>query len=541
MALRRLSIKTLFISFFLILTLFYSQGAQAAKIDNLEFLASLDNLGKLSVNQSISYDFEDSQSALVELFIPQKYRLADQSFKLHITDIVVRDSAGNALTFETKARGDNLVLTVSGGQRFFSGLVTFRLQYQASGLVNYDLNQDLFYWDLTGQAWPLRIKRSQLQLSLPKKIALDNSQLVCLSGPLDKALKCRASVVDNSTDEAVLIFDNTFELLSGESHRVSFNLPKGFIYEPSWRELIVNFLIKHRFVFLALLSLVFIVFISRFIAKNLNINRDSDLQSAPPSGLTPAELSLLLDGSVSHQALIAEILHLAIRGYLKITRVFNGVSDDYQLTQLQDPRTAVSDYQQSLLSAIFASSSELSLLSVGSSLSANFNLINDQLHHSLADKGHLVKNILRVKVICLLIGLLVMVAGSLFVTVQLQAQFWGLVLAAGLGIVMIAGALLLPHSTKQGRVCRRKILAFRSFLVSVSEKSNQKNQVQFETYLPYSLVLGVEQDWAYQYKGVFLSPATWLSDSTILENYNSLLLVDTIDSFARSCHEYLFN
>lgn len=542
MALRRWPLKTLASSLFLFFTLFFAiPVAEAAKIDNLQVAASLDNLGNLSVNQSIVYDFEDAQTATVDLFIPLKYQGADRNFKLRLTNIAVFDSTGLALPFQSKADDDTLILTVSGGQKFFSGLTTFRLQYQAIGLVSYDSNQDLFYWNLTSHAWPLRIKRSQLQLTLPKKIALDSGQLGCLSGPLDKPLRCRAIVVESVTDDGLLNFDNSFELLAGESHQVFFTLPKGLIYEPTWRELILALIIRYRFWGLALLLPLIVIFSLYIFRRYRQADNDNELQSAPPSGLTPAELSLLLEGSLSQRALIAELLHLAIRGYLKITRVFNGVSDDYQLTQLQDPRSAVSNYQQSLLSIIFATGSELSLTSVGPILSDNLSVISDQLNRSLSDKGHLVKNILHVKVICLLLGLFLMVGGSLLVTVQFQGQFWGLVASAVVGISVITATLLIPRVTRQGRLCRHKIISFKNFLLSAAESSNQKNQIQFETYLPYSVVLGVEQDWAYQYKGVFLNPATWLSDSTIIQNYNSLLLVDTVDSFVHASENYLFN
>jgi hypothetical protein len=541
MALRRQHLSSFLIGLLLFAAfLFSAPVSQAAKIDDLQLAASLDQAGSLSVVENLLYDFEDTQSPTVNFFLPLKYKYQDHSFKLTFDNLAVFDESGSALPLQTKTEGDALVLTATSDRRFFSGQVRFRLQYQVSGVVSYGLDQDLFYWDLTSRSWPLRIKRSQLQLTLPKKLALDASQLSCLSGPLDKELKCRSLILESSGEETVLHFDNTFELLAGESHRVALNLPKGFVYEPSWSEILLALVLNYRWPLISAGVLILIWLAWHLLSRLKRHQAVSDLQSAPPSGLTPAELALLFEGTVSRRALIAEILHLSIRGYLRITRVFNGVGDDYQLTQLQDPRTAVSDYQQTILSSLFFGGSEVSLLNVGHNLAGNLNLINQQLHQSLADKGHLVKNIIRVKLVSLLFGLLVMVGASLLAGVYFAGQLWALILAAALGIIIIATALLLPSITKQGRLCRLKINGFKSFLLS-AEVSNQKNQVQFETYLPYSLVLGVEQDWSYQYKGVFLSPALWLSDSTILENYNSLLLVDTVNSFTHSAEEYLFN
>lgn len=390
MALRRQHLSSFLISLLLFAAfLFSAPVSQAAKIDDLQLAASLDQAGSLSVVENLLYDFEDTQSPTVNFFLPLKYKYQDHSFKLTFDNLAVFDESGSALPLQAKTEGDALVLTATSDRRFFSGQVRFRLQYQVSGVVSYGLDQDLFYWDLTSRSWPLRIKRSQLQLTLPKKLALDASQLSCLSGPLDKELKCRSLILESSGEEAVLHFDNTFELLAGESHRVALNLPKGFVYEPSWSEILLTLVLNYRWPLISTGTLILIWLAWHLLSRFKRHQTVSDLQSAPPSGLTPAELALLFEGTVSRRALIAEILHLSIRGYLRITRVFNGVGDDYQLTQLQDPRTAVSDYQQTILSSLFFGGSEVSLLNVGHNLAGNLNLINQQLHQSLADKGHL--------------------------------------------------------------------------------------------------------------------------------------------------------
>lgn len=222
-----------------------ASSLSAAKIEDLQVVASLSNNGQLQVSETIVYNFEDAKVATVDLFIPTRYSYQDHDFFLAIDKLSVLDSKGKALNFKASAETDHLSLELSDEQRFFSGLVTFRLNYLASGLINYGLDQDLFYWNFTGSSWPIKIKRSQVTINLAKKVVVDSDQLQCFYGPPAKNLKCRAKLIDDQLETASFVFENPFELFVGESSSVTFNLPKGLIEEPNWLDLAKSFFLRN--------------------------------------------------------------------------------------------------------------------------------------------------------------------------------------------------------------------------------------------------------------------------------------------------------
>lgn len=101
------------------------------------------------------------------------------------------------------------------------------------------------------------------------------------------------------------------------------------------------------------------------------------------------------------------------------------------------------------------------------------------------------------------IGILVVV---FFLTSQTFAIFAGLVIV--INIIFIS---ILKRRTLEGRLLQDQIEGFKWFL-SVTEKDRmnfhnppEKTPALFEKFLPYALVLGVEQKWAEQFANVFAS------------------------------------
>ena len=87
------------------------------------------------------------------------------------------------------------------------------------------------------------------------------------------------------------------------------------------------------------------------------------------------------------------------------------------------------------------------------------------------------------------------------------------------GIFAIFFSRAMPRKTKRGAEVNVAINGFKWFL-SVTETERlkfhnapERSPNQFEEFLPYAMVLGVEKEWAEQFKSIYLTPPEWYDGS----------------------------
>jgi uncharacterized membrane protein len=104
-------------------------------------------------------------------------------------------------------------------------------------------------------------------------------------------------------------------------------------------------------------------------------------------------------------------------------------------------------------------------------------------------------------------------------------------------VMFVTSLLVLGHRlTPKGLSVLKKILGFREFL-QLTEKDRVEllnaPELQpeiFEKFLPYAMVLGVEDKWAKKFEGIYNTIPNWYEDPTIT-NFNSYSLTKDLTSF----------
>ena len=89
---------------------------------------------------------------------------------------------------------------------------------------------------------------------------------------------------------------------------------------------------------------------------------------------------------------------------------------------------------------------------------------------------------------------------------------------------MVLGSLM-PKKTKLGSDTKDQLLGFKQFL-SVTDKERfafhdapEKNPQQFMQYLPFAIAMGVEKQWAEQFKDMYIEQPDWYQG-----NYGSAII-----------------
>jgi len=256
-----------------------------------------------------------------------------------------------------------------------------------------------------------------------------------------------------------------------------------------------------------------------------------------PDNLTPLEVSALMHQGARQKDISAEIIRLAVLGYLKITRTEEkhllSKSASYTLERMTPQKeTALSDAERILLDKIFGGKDSIKLSDLNQKFYRNVPKIKKSTMQSVISKGYYAKDPAKTR--GLYIGI-----GAILAAIGIFASFsaaWVIALILS-GAVVICFGFIMPKLTEKGMEAKQDILGLREYL-QIAEKDRinfhnapEKNPQLFEKLLPYAMVLGVEKVWAKEFEGIYTTPPAWYSDP-YGGAFNSLIFVNSMSSFS---------
>lgn len=161
-------------------------------------------------------------------------------------------------------------------------------------------------------------------------------------------------------------------------------------------------------------------------------------QYEPLKDLSPIEAATLINESFEIQNIPAEIINLAIKGYLKIKRKekssFFGKTD-YLLIKVKEPDDSVDKNQKELLKNIFAKETEISLSKINAE-DIRIKEFEDNVYKSVTDKKYFAGNPKNIRIPYIIIGSLIIFFSFFFLSI---GPIWFLsVLIAGPIIIILA-------------------------------------------------------------------------------------------------------
>ncbi len=222
---------------------------------------------------------------------------------------------------------------------------------------------------------------------------------------------------------------------------------------------------------------------------------------SPPDNLTPAQVGTIFDDTSSYRDLTAEILFLAVKGYLKIEKIKGSDKPDFILSLLKDSYSKeLHGFESNLLASIFINAKSVRVSEMTAQLDINYSLICDMIWRSVVEKGYYTSDPRSIHFKYALyafpfifLGILVMRTGVLF------GPGFSILLS---GVIIFLFASFMPARTKKGVYVWKQIFGFKQYL-EVAEKErldklndpDKNTDLQIEPNLPYAVALGVEKDW----------------------------------------------
>ena len=355
----------------------------------------------------------------------------------------------------------------------------------------------------------------------------------CFEGVFGTTNECATSESGN-----ILEYKSTGVMDPGQGLTIVNGWPKGITPEPTMLQKILD-VVRDNWTLFAPFVVFFLMY--RLWSKK---GRDPKgrgtiiAQYAPPDKLAPAEIGTMVDGSADNKDVSSTIIDLAVNKFLKIKRTeekgFLGMkSTEYTFTKLknEDPER---NFEKEVMTGIFDGDKEKKLSDLKNKFYKTLQSVKSQLYKDVTEKGYYAKNPNTVFGMWIVIAIVGggMLAGF-FGAIQ---GGWGVFSGIVSGIIMLIFGWLMPAVTQKGALLKENILGLKDFL-AVTETDRlkfhnapEKNPEMFEKFLPYAMVLGVENEWAKQFEGIYNQQPDWYEDSSG-RMFNAMILSSMVSDF----------
>jgi len=514
-----MNIKTLFL---LISLFFITSPILAEEIQNYETSITINTDASISVQEKILYDFGFLQRHGIYRDIPYKYNARGGTFTIQISDVSVLDETGNKYIFTTSTQNNDFKIKIGDPDSYISGQKTYIINYKVKKAINYFSEHDELYWNAIGGNWLIDINKSLIKINVPQS---SDITYACYYGQIKSTTTCPINKEGNQ-----LTIEHNDVLYPGNYLTIVVGLPKGILYKPSTIENIWYTIIDNLIIFLP-----FIVFIFLLI-KWFKHGRDPKgkgiivPQYEPLKDLSPLESITLINERFEIKNIPAEIINLAIKGYVKIkklekTSFFN--KQDYFLIKIKDIDDSLNDGEKLLLSKLFLINESILLSTVKSD---DIEGLKYETKKSLTQKGYFEKNPLKTKTTYIIIGFLIL-SSLVFVkhsTITIVSIF-------ATSLIVFFFGMIMPKKTVKGVEAKEYLLGLKKY-ISLAEirriqfhNAPAKTPEHFEKLLPYAMIFNLEKKWAEEFNSLKYSP-TWYEDRN-LTTFSSVIFVDNLNTF----------
>lgn len=326
--------------------------AQAESIQNFITTINIEKSGSLQVTETIEYNFGSEQRHGIFRNIS---RASENGPLIQVRVVSVLDEYGTSYRFTESQSGNTLQIKIGDPAQFVTGIKTYIINYRVENVIRAFDDHEELYWNVTGNEWDVPISSAESFIVTPvdRNIEL---QMTCYTG----AYGSKDQNCTYKNNDGVRYFGTTKALQSSEGLTIVLGMPVGTVDITatgtpvvSASESFFKWGVIALFLLLPVLCWGFIVFsIVMTIVKMAKrkpkpiIPRELKkkpivVEYNPPEGLLPIEVGTIIDRRVDLTDISSVIVHLAVRGYLKIKHLDKIISfipkrKDFELIKMKD-------------------------------------------------------------------------------------------------------------------------------------------------------------------------------------------------------------
>jgi hypothetical protein len=455
----------------------------------------------------------------------------------------VTDGNGNKLKYES---------STSRGFRDFKIYIpdavdttkTVQIDYLVRNGTRYFEDHDEFYWNVTGNDWPVPIDHVSAAVQFPATAA-GSLRAQAFTGVYGSTEGEATSTVKGAAAE----FETTNPLPMRGGMTIDIYIPKGILSEPSAFSRFIWFLGSNPIVFLPLWTLAVMFTLWWYKGRDPDPGASVAPMYEPPPQMSPAEAGTLVDDTIHPRDITSTLVDLAVRGFVKIEEVVEkGLvfsHKDYVFHLLKPPTewNKLAPHERVMLENVFFGAAQQTRLS---SLKNRFYtalpMIRQDIMSSLRQKGMYLLDPESANGYSL--GALVLIAAPFAIV-----QFTGYRdVFSSVGLLILCSAISaitwwlfarqMTAKTVKGGKTLVSILGFQEFMNRVdADRLKRMPPDTFEKYLPFAMALGVEHNWAQAFAGIVQNPPSWYSSPNGMTGFNPIFFSNSMHSMATDMHQ----
>lgn len=503
--------------------------------------------GRLLVTEALQVDFGPLRRHGIYRRVPFQYDrpLAGgvaAHYRLRMRLVWVTDSRGRPIPVRERRDWGSVEWRIGDPRVYVQGEQGYVLHYEVQRGLLFFPDHDELYWNCVGHDWDWVILQARCTVSLPGSVDPGAIRTAFYTGRFGSRQARGHAAVRGSQ----VVFE-TGRLAAGEGLTVVVGWPKGVVQPPPAWQQVVWWVSDNWGIPVGLLIPLVVggfLFLRWWRHGRDPAGRPVIVpQYRPPTGLTPAEVGVLLDERADPVDVTATVVDLAVRGYLRIREeasqsllVFRNVDYVFEFPANPPAADSLKPHERTVYDGLRAprglrgsragrsraTGSEPPRTAVRlSSLRERFYLTvrdaQQALYRKMAADGYFAGNPERIRDAYRKAGLLFVFGGFGAWAVwggssPLNAVLVGLGVALG-GVLFLVFGPAMPRRTGKGVQALWEVLGFREFVRRVEsdrlERLVQDQPDLFDRVLPYALVFGVADEWAQKFQDLLRKPPEW--------------------------------
>lgn len=538
----------------------HARAAVTEHISSYDVTLAAGNDGVLSVKETIAYDFGTNEKHGIIRNVPTRGYWDETYYRAWKFDDIKVTQDGKKAEVETKNDNGQEVIKVGDQDKTITGAHTYVITYAVKGAFlppssqNNPRNTIDLAWDAIGTEWGVPIEAATVTMASP-----NGTPVSCVQGAAASRQPCTR---DGATFTAT-------GLAVGEGVTVDYGFPAGTISGLGpilHHKVTIGWFLAGSKVGIGAGILALLVGLFAVIARWRRSGRDSayvgqipglapvagqesavqvggtagatSVAFAPPAGVRPAELAMLLNEKTDRRGVTATLIDLAVRGYLTIEET-DEANDrrkkvDHRLDRSDKSADDLEAYERGLLDGVFHGETALLL----SEQTNGFATVSGETQRTIEDRsvelGWFGRKPSSTRTRWIVLGGVLLFGGA--VAMAVGGFFgWG---ATGLGVLIVGVVSLLmsramPARTALGSAVRADGLAFRRYLATAeADQIRYEERAEiFNRYLPFAIAFDLADHWVSTFQhalatvaggsGSSLPYAGWYVGTGGFDNFNA--------------------
>ena len=498
--------------------------------------------GSAAVHERITVVFVGEWHG-IHRFIPVEYPgPRGTNFTLFLKVADVTDDNGSKLKYESSTSNGFRDLKI-----YIPGAVdttrTVDIDYTVRNGMRFFEDHDEFYWNVTGNDWPVPIDHASAVVNFPASAA-GSLRAQAFTGVYGSAERDATSEVKGA--DASFETSNPLPMRGGLT--IDVYIPKGILKQPGPFTRLLWFLGSNPIVFLPFWTCAVMFVMWWYLGRDPDAGISVAPMYEPPAGMSPAEAGTLLDDTIHPRDITSTLVDLAVRGYVKIEEVddkglvFHHKDYIFHLLKPMPQWTDLAPHERVMLENVFEGGQQTRLSSLKNRFYTALPVIQQDIKSALKKKGMYMLDPESANGYSFLGILLIVAPFAIAQFTGYKDVFSSIGLLIGCGIISpvvwwLFARQMTAKTVKGGRTWVA-VRGFQEFMNRVdADRLKRMPPDTFEKYLPYAMALGVEHQWAQAFAGIVTSPPSWYVGPGYGPGFNPIYFSNSMHSMSNDMHQ----